>query len=967
MGFGLGMWDRDELDVTADQYTKCEAVDGNYIILSQNIRSYRCNRKSLNSFLHRISNIKILCLQEIWKMGTENLVGFQLPYFRERVNRSGGGVAIFCASSVVAEEVSTPFICGVFESIGINTKINNKEYQIVSVYCPPKTNIITILNYLKIIKDNAADRKLVIMGDFNVDILKPELFSFNDDLDVLGVPNLIHNPTRITDKSSTAIDLIFTNDRQAEAGIIETDITDHLTTYISLFTKREALSHRLMPLHDFRSLNYLKDMLKCIKWESVTGCDTIEAFDIFESILHDARDICCPNEQKFNKKVKFNEPWFSRGLRVSRAHKERLFSKTRHKKGTQNWLKYIEYRRVYNNLCKKAKIEFYFSEFRIHRRNGKKIWETANEVVGRGKSRDEITCLEGCSNDRDVATKFNDFFSDIAPSLAKQINPMGRDFKEFLPNVKSPKMLFKCVTENQILKILSKMKNKVSFSHDFISNKLLRHVKEEIAKPLSHLVNLSLKLSHVPQSWKRAKVVPVFKSGSKLDPGNYRPISLLPTLSKVMEKVVHHQVINHLNSHKLLFEQQYGFRGGFSCEQLLIKLQNLIFNAKLKKKFAIMVFIDLKKAFDTTAHNILLHKIKHYGLPVDWFQSYLTGRGQYTNIKCENSDDKVIDIGVPQGSILGPLLFLLYINDMPFATSLISLLYADDTTYFYSHENLGVLVATVNDELKRLEAWFACNYLTLHPGKTRFILVGPGSEDIKVMLCGQEVQRVGEKYKEKCFKLVGVHLDENLNFKHHINKVHSKVAASLSLISRSKRHLPVKIKCMLYNALVESYLSYCITIWGAPSVHLRRLEILQKKTIRSITCSGYNCHTDPLFSRLGILKIKDLYELNLGKLGWGILNKKVPQQVTDCFTIRDRRTQISQSLYEPTCRTDNQRKFTAAALPRVWNDHFAEGGHTSKQILVNSFKNSKFHNYSSFICSKPNCYACNISNSKVTY
>lgn len=956
------MWDGCESDVAANQYTKCEDIEGNFIVMSQNIRSYRCNRESLNSFLYRIKNVRILALQEIWKLGTQNLVGFQQPFYKERSNRSGGGVAIFCASSVCAVKVDTPFVCGVFESIGIKTTINNKPYQIVSVYCPPKTNTFTILSYLKEIKDACTDR-LVILGDFNIDISKPDNYNFSDDLEVMGIPNLIQNPTRITEKSSTVIDLIMTNECMADAGIIETDIADHLTTYITLYTKKEALGHKLMPLHDFRSLNYLKDLLKCIDWSPVIGCDSIEAFNIFEKVLHESRDICCPNEQKLNKAIKFNEPWFSKGLRVSRTHKEKLFSKTRRKKGTPNWFKYLEYRRVYNNLCKKAKIEYYFNEFRVHHRNGKKIWETANEVVGRSKSRDEITNLEGCKNDQETAVKFNDFFAEIAPNLASKIKPNGRDFMEFLPDIKAPKMQFKPVTETQIIKILSSMKNKVSFSHDFLSNKLLRHVREEISLPLCHLVNISMRLSYVPQTWKRAKVVPVFKSGSKTEPGNYRPISLLPTLSKVLEKVIHHQLTSHLNLHNLLFEHQYGFRGGFSCEQLLIKLQNLLFNAKQKKEYALMVFIDLKKAFDTTAHHILLKKVQHYGLPVDWFKSYLSERGQYTNIKCNDSEEKLISIGVPQGSILGPLLFLLYINDMPLATTLISLLYADDTTYIYTHKNLDVLVETVNKELLKLEAWFSCNYLTLHPGKTRFILVGPGQKNVEVMLCGQKVQQIGEQFQEKSFKLVGVHLDENLNWKHHINKVHAKVAASISLINRSKKHLPLKIKIMLYNALIESHLSYCITIWGAPSTHLKKLEISQKKVVRSILGSSYNSHADPLFAKLKILKIKDLYNLNLGKLGWGILNKKTPKQVIDCFTIRNSRSMPSLSIYEPTCKTENQRKFTASALPRVWNDHFAEMENKSKNILVTSFKNSNFLSYFTFKCTKQYCYTCDAHNS----
>lgn len=957
------MWDDGEDGSIADQYVKCEQITGNCLILSQNIRSYRCNRSSLNSYLFRLKNVKILALQEIWKMGTENLVGFQAPFFRERENKSGGGVALFCASSLVVEKVDSPFVSGVFESVSIKTKINNKTYQIVSVYCPPKTNINTIISYINTIKINQVADRLILLGDFNVDILKPENVNFLDDLNVLGLPNLIANATRITEKSSTALDLIITNENVAEAGIIETDITDHLTTYLTILTKKEALSSKMMPLHDIRSLNYLKNLLKCIDWSPVLNDNSDESFKTFEKILHESRDICCPNEEKLNIKARPNEPWFSRGLRVSRKTKEKLFTKTRKKKGTPNYEKYITYRRIYNNLCKKAKIEYYFREFNIHKHNGRKIWDIAREVVGTSKTRDEVLNLEGCSNDTETASKFNDFFANIAPSLASKIKKTDKDFSEYLPLINNPQMKFKPVTEAQIVKTLSKMKNKVSFSHDFISNKLLRHVKEEIALPLSHLVTLSLKLSYVPISWKRAKVVPVFKSGSKLDPGNYRPISLLPTLSKVVEKVVHQQVVSYLNKNNILFKHQYGFRGGFSCEQLLLKLQDLLYKAKAKKEYSIMVFIDLKKAFDTTAHHILLSKIKHYGLPVDWFKSYLGERGQYTNIRCAESKDKIIEIGVPQGSILGPLLFLLYLNDMPLSTKLLSLLYADDTTYLMSNKCLSTLIEIVNLELKKVEAWFACNFLTLHPGKTRFILVGPGvHENVNIELCGQLVNRVGERQKEKSFKLVGVHLDENLSWKYHIQKIHSKVSSALSLIRRSKKHLPLAIKCMLYNSLIESHLGYCISIWGGPSGNLKQLEIAQKKAMRLITNSKYNAHTDPLFGKLKILKLNDLYEVNLGKLGLGILNNTIPEQIRELFVIKSVKHKPGLfTFYEPTCRTEVMRHFATAAMPRIWSGSFTNTDITkSKKCLANNFKNQKILIYTAFICENNSCYPCNI-------
>ena len=228
--------------------------------------------------------------------------------------------------------------------------------------------------------------------------------------------------------------------------------------------------------------------------------------------------------------------------------------------------------------------------------------------------------------------------------------------------------------------IIRKMKNKSSFSFDFMSNKMLKACREPLLKPLAHLVSLSLKLGYVPPEWKRAKICPIHKKDSVDSASHYRPISLLSSISKVIEKVVANRIYFHLNSWNLFYPLQFGFRSKMSCENLLLKFMDQIHKAKKSNNHFLAVMVDFAKAFDTIDIKILLRKIEHYKISSSWLQSYLEGRTQAVQVGNSISAEELITCGVPQGSILGPLLFLIYICDLPQCSSFESYLFADDTT-----------------------------------------------------------------------------------------------------------------------------------------------------------------------------------------------------------------------------------------------------------------------------------------------
>ena len=744
-------------------------------------------------------------------MGFTNLSGFNF-ISKTRKKKTGGGL-------FKAKQIDSPFIEGIFETIAIDITIKEQTFRVVNIYKPPNTKKTDLLECINSIPtDGIPANNLLVMGDLNVDLLNES----NGDLIIKfaekGLYPLINNPTRIHRNVGTCIDHAYAANRSFSGFIIETDITDHYTIGLKI-EKQKKLKNKnktiRRPMHDPRSIDYLKQYLRCVNWSEVCEDKTVTAFEKFERILEEGMNICCPIETKDIKNKITIEPWYTDGLLTSRKTKEKLLKDHRKQKTDLTWNNLRTYRNVYNRTIRAAKKIYYDRQFKMAKNDSKKTWQIANELTGRKPKTEDIEEIQGNSDPNIKAKIFNEFFADIAPKLAKKIKPSRHHFTHYLPKKTNSVMTFDQVDHNILEKIIKSMMNKTSYSHDNISNKIIKEIRNEIIYPLTHLVNLSLAENYVPESWKRAKIVPIFKSNDKTDPTNYRPISLLPTLSKILEKVVSNQVHSYLSFNKILTKNQFGFRPKHNTEHLLLKIQDYVFKCREAGEPCLAVFIDLKKAFDTVQTTTLLAKLKHYGLPWKWFESYLGDRKQYVHIQGENSEDRGVECGVPQGSILGPLLFLLYINDLPQATKFLALLYADDTTFLLTHKDPQKLIIEANKALEEAEDWFLANHLTLHPGKTRYMIFhNKKLNNVTLKICNTEIKRIEDEGEESSFKLVGVNLDENLNWKRHITTIHNKILKVIVYINRTKHNLPNNIKTLLYKALVVPYLEYCIAIWG---------------------------------------------------------------------------------------------------------------------------------------------------------
>ena len=515
---------------------------------------------------------------------------------------------------------------------------------------------------------------------------------------------------------------------------------------------------------------------------------------------------------------------------------------------------------------------------------------------------------------------------NVGTSLAKNIPSSKKCPTEYIVTNSTRLFILDPVSENEVLKILSNFKDS-SAGWDELKPLIMKNIKESIKTPLTHICNKSFSSGLVPSELKIANVVPIFKSGDEMVFSNYRPVSVLPVFSKLLERLMYNRLISFINENKLLYDYQFGFQKGKSTYMAMVMLIDKISDALDRGDCVIGVFLDFSKAFDTVDHKILLQKLKIYGIknvPLQWFESYLSERTQYVTYNSVKSTREKVNCGVPQGSILGPLLFLLYINDLSSVSEYCySVLFADDTNVFISGENIDVLCSRLNEELECIREWLCCNKLSLNVSKTHYMIFTPRNKivhDIDVKIHGVSVERV------YATKFLGVIIDSKLTWKPHVEYICKKLSKCAGIIAKARRKLHRSSLITLYYSFAYPYFIYCNHVWGNNYAStLEKIKIIQKRLIRTITCSPYRAHTAPLFYANRLLETSDINTYITGTFMYQFVNDNLPD-IFEGFCVRNRDRNVHQynvrnadELYVPYARL-NIRKFSIKISgAKLWN------------------------------------------------
>jgi len=552
---------------------------------------------------------------------------------------------------------------------------------------------------------------------------------------------------------------------------------------------------------------------------------------------------------------------------------------------------------------KKAKAEYITHKLEENKYDSRKLWSELKTLgyCNKNKSTPNIVLNkddENCFESLKIANIFNTFFTTIASSLVQKL-PLASNlfsvksecYKQFYKkrNPNHSKFYLHTVSETYIYKELCKLNCSKSTGLDDIPAKFLKDAAPFLKIHITFLVNSSITSNTVPKELKYAKVRPLFKN-SRSDVSNYRPVSILCIVSKILEKAVYSQLESFLVKQSILYEYQSGFRCNYSTDSCLIHLSDHIKSQNSKGLYTGMVMLDLQKAFDTVDHTILCSKLKEMGVEsVEWFQSYLNDRMQCISVNNTMSDFCDITCGVPQGSILGPLLFLCYVNDM---SSSISencklILYADDSAILFSHKNPDVISKTLGLELENCSKWLVDNKLSLHLGKTECILFGSKKKLAKVdsfsVHCdGHSID------SQSSVKYLGSVLDNDLSAKSIVNSIIKKVNSRLNFLYRQRQFLDMNLKKMLCNALIQCHFDYSSSSWysGLSKQLKQRLQVTQNKVVRFI--HGYNARRSLKvsdFSQIGWLNIDNrVKQLRLNHVH-KIFYNKCPSYLHDNFTL----------------------------------------------------------------------------------
>ena len=905
-------------------------------VLHLNIRSLNTNIDQLKLLCEDTLSPKfhIIALSETWQISDSpyfNLPNYTLVKSCRALGALGGGVAAYIHSTVnysISDHANIPYS----ESLWVELQLPNSNFNLGIIYRKPGTNIEEFESGLEnhLINMHSTNSKYMLVGDFNIDYNNhsvPATQSYLNTMATMNFRQLIDVPTRCTPFSSTIIDHIYTNfyDYFVHCGAITTEITDHFPTFAFI----ESNDNIFKKTH----------ILSIADWSNVYNTsDVNRAYDNFALMFNSICEKVAPIVKHRNRPNKSKKPWITRGILKSINHKHKLYAKLiKSKYDPIRFSNYKHYKNILTTLLRKAKKSYYSGQVNKNKNNSSKLWSTLNNLIGKGsgdsgkfpkllKIETSDSTTETIRDLDKISNCFNTYFASIGEELAGNLSETD-DPLNYINHAKNNSFFLHPICESDLELELNRLDPNKACGHDYIYSRLLKDATPFIKQPLTNITNLLFSSGIFPDQLKIAQITPIYKKGTPYLPSNYRPISILPILSKIIEKHVNKQLMSYLEKYKIIDNYQYGFRKTFSTKLALVDIIYDLLDEIDNGNIVLGVFLDFAKAFDTINHNILLSKLSSYGIcgiPLNWFTNYLQNRKQYVRIGGCASSTLPIKYGVPQGSILGPILFLIFINDLPVSSPFFKFkLFADDSNLFHSFTDNYLATPEIESNLSLVNSWCNANKLTVNTNKTNYMFFSTPQKRLNV---GNQLIHLNDTVLDRVDNTtyLGVTLDNNLTWKAHIRKVVNKISPIIGLLAKLRYTLPKFALLLLYNSLILPHISYGLEVWG--STYKSSLDPIfkqQKKITRIILFKDKYSHSTPLFHALGILNVYDQFKYQIGTFIHDLHNNRLPRNLSDYFTFSEHsyntRSSTNSNLSLPKKRTNFGKFSIDYHGTKLWN------------------------------------------------
>lgn len=883
--------------------------------------------------------------------------------FRCDRTKKGGGVAIYIKSNLNCSCIQSISKPNGFDLIALRLTVSvGSDIIVAGCYRPPSSSSSEICTLLAESFSEWNKHELIILGDFNWDWLSPSSDPFKEICDSLCLVQLITSVTRVNQKDlgkSTLLDLILTNasHKFTAVGVFCNDISDHCAVACVRNCKTSKMPPRFIYKRIFKHFNeqaFMHDLYNIDLGVISYMPDINLAWDYFKKVFLTICDKHAPLKRlRISGK---DNPWFNDTLSTLIRQRNAAWAKAKKSNDLLDWSSYRALRNSCTNSIKCAKRDYYLSMVNENLNNPTKFWKLVKSTSGTSlsiKIPDHLIVNQNIVRGRaNIAESFNNFFT----AGSSYESDLGVSTELVVSDKHCPRQVFNFspITTSQVYNALVKLDVKKSAGVDKIEPYFLKIAAGILAEPIASIFNLSLISNIIPRAWKSATVIPLFKSGDPSDPNNYRPISRLPVLAKLFESLLNDQLKQFLTDNNVLNDYQSGFRAGHSTLTAALLVTNDLINSLDCKKSCAALFVDLSKAFDSVDHNLLLQKLRSIGISeaaMKWFDNYLSERTQCVNIENYNSPFLQVKKGVPQGSILSPILFSIFINDLDSGVDSANVhLYADDSIIYTAAASINQALMNLQKAFNTIQYTLDKLKLVLNSKKTKYMIFNRTHRkdtDITIStLCGSEIERVGS------YKYLGIWLDEKLAFNVHIDQLLKKLKSKLGFFYRFKNCFPYEARKKLVESTFLTIIDYGDLVYmHAASSVLRKLDSVYHAALRFVCGAEYRTHHCILYESLSWFSLYHRRNLHMYVFIAKALLGKLPSYITKFLTFYTNgygtRSQLHLCLKVPRVFTEFGKHAFSFYAPRVWNDlqnvlklESLPSLSTFKFILYSTFKES---------------------------